>query len=638
MSSKALLDNPEALKAFLKSRQGTDWAETEEEFRTRVGDKLKDEFWGTSMQGPSVFFGQPDPSKITEMHPSKKLRTELIKINLSKLLKDHPGTRISGTELVPYDPKGPEHQGHLRHKDIGIEDVRKYTATSPEELWKHYNDPEGKRYAGNVPHAQIITPTGGIDPKYIEKNAAGRALEQLKRAKYLSDNRMYREKHQVLQDLIRRNPKNFYIDSHEGNIVGITHRPTNFRIHMPLDKFPSAFMRLQKKSTGWFPGSDARAFDKEVAAWEKAFPEGYKHRYSDVAPSRWREAVDVTDRGFTVDTGEKIPDDQWNALNEELAMLYERDPETGLDTVNDVINKYYVPKRTPTKLEQLLHWTNKQARDVNKLPYRPTAEAFLRDNKGNLVAYIKGKKNRDRFLKMPGGGIDPGESPDIGLAREIKEETGITPKNVKLVQDVKWDWPDTWAQTDKQKKRYKKFRGEHSHIYTGDVDTVGKPTSQEGDAWDDVPSMDPQEAHDFTKQVLDPQEDLYQGPAYDSYKRAQLAAIIKIMKQRKTMNKQASDKGYIDGYLTKEAGPAVRAAAQRQAILRSKNIPVRFGRIGGRKQLWADPPTIPAPTEAKDAVTTSAEPVEKTPVKEAPKPSTDKKKPAVVANKVKGGQ
>jgi hypothetical protein len=96
--------------------------------------------------------------------------------------------------------------------------------------------------------------------------------------------------------------------------------------------------------TDWLPGSDARIrknFEKEVAAYQAAFPEGYEHRYSDVSPSRWREMVDVADQGFTVDTGEKIPDDQWNALNEELEMLYEQDPEAGLGTVSDVLNKYY---------------------------------------------------------------------------------------------------------------------------------------------------------------------------------------------------------------------------------------------------------------------------------------------------------
>jgi 8-oxo-dGTP pyrophosphatase MutT (NUDIX family) len=368
LSSEAILKNPEVLKAFLRSRQGTPWEETEEQFRDRVQGRLKDELWGDSVRGPSVFFGDPDPDKITDKHPMRQLRTEALKINLSRLLKDQPGTRIVGTELQPYDPEGPEHQGHLRHKDITLEDVQRYAETDPKELWKHYNEPEGKRYASDVPHAQIVTPTGTISPEYLE---------------------------------------------------------------------------MDKK-----------------ADMDKAL-EGFRDGY-----------------------------------------------------------------------------LRKEARDPEKLPYRPTAEAFLRDPEGNLVAFIKSKKNKQQFLKVPGGGIDPGEDPTEGLSREIMEETGVTPKNVRLVQDVKWDWPEHWAQSDKQRKRYQQFRGEHSHVYTGDVDSVGAPTSQEGDAWDEVPSMDPQEAHDFTQNALDPKSEFYQGPEFSPYKQAQLQAILEVMKRR-NMEKSA---------------------------------------------------------------------------------------------------
>ena len=50
----------------------------------------------------------------------------------------------------------------------------------PKELWKHYNDPEGVRYAGNVPHAQIITPSGGIPPEYLDWDKKADVSELLK--------------------------------------------------------------------------------------------------------------------------------------------------------------------------------------------------------------------------------------------------------------------------------------------------------------------------------------------------------------------------------------------------------------------------------------------------------------------------
>ena len=123
------------------------------------------------MKGPSVFFGEPDPEKITDAHPMRKLKSEMLRINLSRLLRDHPKTRIAGSELQPYDPKGPEHQGDLRHRDIDLDKVREYAAMDPKELWKHYDDPEGVRYAGNVPHAQLITSLGGIPPEYLDFQA-----------------------------------------------------------------------------------------------------------------------------------------------------------------------------------------------------------------------------------------------------------------------------------------------------------------------------------------------------------------------------------------------------------------------------------------------------------------------------------
>ena len=48
-----------------------------------------------------------------------KNRKDKLQKRLEKLLGDFPDTRIVGSELVPYDPEGPEHQGAItRIKDI----------------------------------------------------------------------------------------------------------------------------------------------------------------------------------------------------------------------------------------------------------------------------------------------------------------------------------------------------------------------------------------------------------------------------------------------------------------------------------------------------------------------------------------
>lgn len=123
----------------------------------------------------------------------------------------------------------------------------------------------------------------------------------------------------------------------------------------------------------------------------------------------------------------------------------------------------------------------KESTDRKKLPYRPTTKVILQEPDGSIVARKgKGKKSLD----LPGGGIDPGETPIQALKREVKEETGITPKNIKHQKTVKWDWPEKF-----KGKRGEKFRGENTHIFTADVGSKGKQTSDEGDGWGKVTTI-----------------------------------------------------------------------------------------------------------------------------------------------------
>lgn len=56
-------------------------------------------------------------------------------------------------------------------------------------------------------------------------------------------------------------------------------------------------------------------------------------------------------------------------------------------------------------------------------PYRdrPGAYAIIRGEGGHLLCV-----EQDGELQLPGGGIDPGESPVAALHREVREETGWT--------------------------------------------------------------------------------------------------------------------------------------------------------------------------------------------------------------------
>lgn len=58
-------------------------------------------------------------------------------------------------------------------------------------------------------------------------------LGDLKKAKQYSDVKQYNQKHQLINQLVRKAPKEFYVDSEKDGIVGLTHSSTNFKIHVP---------------------------------------------------------------------------------------------------------------------------------------------------------------------------------------------------------------------------------------------------------------------------------------------------------------------------------------------------------------------------------------------------------------------
>jgi hypothetical protein len=157
MSSEALAKNQDLLaiaRPDLEDRQA--WL-----------DKLNKQSRRLSRKGPNVFFTLPDPAKIHDKHYIKKNDLKVLEIALGKLIKDQPNTRIYGMELAPF-PKEKVDKFPKRKGIIGHKKVKELLESTPEELWHHYNDPEGKTYAANVPHAAILTENGLIDPKYLK--------------------------------------------------------------------------------------------------------------------------------------------------------------------------------------------------------------------------------------------------------------------------------------------------------------------------------------------------------------------------------------------------------------------------------------------------------------------------------------
>src|SRR5262245_19991197 len=71
-----------------------------------------------------------------------------------------------------------------------------------------------------------------------------RTLEQLLLAKELSDAGDYKGNHAIMQRLLAQAGNEFVVDSSRGSIVGLTHAPSGFRLHLPRKALPDSFRAL----------------------------------------------------------------------------------------------------------------------------------------------------------------------------------------------------------------------------------------------------------------------------------------------------------------------------------------------------------------------------------------------------------
>jgi len=110
--------------------------------------------------------------------------------------------------------------------------------------------------------------------------------------------------------------------------------------------------------------------------------------------------------------------------------------------------------------------------DRDKLPLRKNCEGYFVDDNGMILAKDSGYGH----IIFPGGGIDDNESPREGLLREAFEETGvIIGGNLKEVGVLRIIWGKDWAKTEKQKRRYNKYRGDEMHFFFGKIKKLEQP-------------------------------------------------------------------------------------------------------------------------------------------------------------------
>jgi len=106
------------------------------------------------------------------------------------------------------------------------------------------------------------------------------------------------------------------------------------------------------------------------------------------------------------------------------------------------------------------------------------AVAVLTDAEGRvLVAHRAAARHQGGRLELPGGKIEPGETPEAGLARELAEELGVHPTRSAPLIRVRHDYGDRRVELDT-------FRV---------TAWEGRPHGREGQAieWQPVDALDP---------------------------------------------------------------------------------------------------------------------------------------------------
>ncbi len=123
---------------------------------------------------------------------------------------------------------------------------------------------------------------------------------------------------------------------------------------------------------------------------------------------------------------------------------------------------------------------NNKELDRSNLPFRKNCEGYFLDKRGNVLA----KNSSKGFLAFPGGGVDENEEIEKAILRETFEETGAIIKNLRKIGELKFIWGENWAKTDKQKKRYEKYKGEDMYFFFGEIESFSENENKQEDFWD----------------------------------------------------------------------------------------------------------------------------------------------------------
>ena len=132
---------------------------------------------------------------------------------------------------------------------------------------------------------------------------------------------------------------------------------------------------------------------------------------------------------------------------------------------------------------------------------------------------------------LVGGGVDEGESPSEAIVRETFEETGAIVTELKHVGTIYFIWDENWAKTEKQKKRYKYFKGEEMHLFIGRFKEFKELTKKGEDYWEEPKLMNIQQAIDFINKTRPFSKDMQEYRENQlKFLKFFLKALIKLVK------------------------------------------------------------------------------------------------------------
>ena len=86
---------------------------------------------------------------------------------------------------------------------------------------------------------------------------------------------------------------------------------------------------------------------------------------------------------------------------------------------------------------------------IDRDGYRPNVGIILCNRKNEV---FWGKRVREHSWQFPQGGINPGESPEVAMYRELHEEVGLLREHVKILgrtrEWLRYEVPDKWMRRE----------------------------------------------------------------------------------------------------------------------------------------------------------------------------------------------